>query len=365
MYRTPLYDKLAAIGANMGEYCGAETATSFGDAQAEFAALTGGCGLYDLGWRARFRIAGRDRIRWLNGMVSNNIRELPAGRGNYNFVLNPQGHIQGDLYVYNCGESFLAGTERSQFDHLLALLRRYIIMDQVELTDANDELTALGIQGPQAKQVLGKTELQLASADRTWDSIEALELLEVAWHGHKLLATRMADSRFETYEIWLPPSVAGVLWDELASAGATPVGMDALEMFRVAAGVPRYGLDIGEKVLPQETGQMHALNFSKGCYIGQEIVERIRSRGSVHRSFTGFIVEGPVPSYGAKIKLNDKEVGEVTSALAVPLPNGTSQVFALGYIRREAAQPSTKVEVNGAPATVTPPPFPEVSATAQ
>ena len=100
----------------------------------------------------------------------------------------------------------------------------------------------------------------------------------------------------------------------------TPVGSDALEMYRIARGVPRYGIDLRERDLPQETGQEHALNFSKGCYIGQEIVERIRARGNVHRTFIGFEVEGEPPQPGTKIRANDKDMGEITSAARVPVP---------------------------------------------
>ncbi len=340
------------MGVQTGEYCGAETAVSFGDPRAEFAALVQGCGIYDLGWRATFRISGKDRVRWLNGMVSNNIRDLPAGRGNYNFVLDAQGHIRGDLYVYNLGEYFLAGTECAQLEKLLSLLRKYIIMDQVELTDISHELTAIGVQGPQALKVLGKARFEGPLP-------QPLELIEIAWRGNKLWATRIADERFHTYEIWMPPAEAEGVWDTLVAAGGTPIGMQALEMFRVAAGIPRYGVDIRERDLPQETGQQQALNFSKGCYIGQEIVERIRSRGHVHRTLSGLLVEGSPPAPGAKITLDGKDVGEVTSAIAVPLDSG-ERVLALGYLRREAARPGVSLSVDGAGARLTTLPVPEI-----
>lgn len=299
MSKTPLYEKIASSGARAGEYCGAETSLGFTDPRSEFAALVRGCGVYDLGWRAHFRISGRDRVRWLNSMVSNNIRELPPRRGNYNFVLTPQAHIQGDLYVFNLGDYFIAGTERSQFDKLLALLRRYIIMDKVELTGLDEELTAIGLQGPSAREVLD-------NAGFRGPLPQSMELAESAWRGETLMVTRM-DERFETYEIWLPPAAAFAVWDALIGSGATPVGTETIEMFRVSAGRPRYGLDIRERDLPQETGQLQALSFTKGCYIGQEIVERIRSRGSVHRLFTGLTVQLPLPQQGQKSKLRGKK----------------------------------------------------------
>ena len=378
--RTPLYQKSLAADGRMGEYSGAETALAFAGARQELAALLHGCGVYDLGWRAKFRVSGKDRVRWLNSMVSNNIRDLPSGRGNYNFVLNPQGHIQGDLYIYNCGDWFLADTERAQADKLLNLLRRYIIMDQVELADISDEMTAIGVQGPKAHQLLGQAGLEgplpeppphRAKTGRGGDPAPphraktghggdpVAELIEIGWRNQKLLATRMADQRFAKYELWPPPAGADGVWDALTAVGAKPVGVEALEMFRIAAGIPRYGIDIRERDLPQETGQMQALNFSKGCYIGQEIVERIRSRGSVHRTLVGFTVDGPVPAPGTKVQAGGKDAGEITSALAVPTDNG-DRVLALGYLRREVAKPGTVADLGGVAATVARLPFPEV-----
>ena len=130
----------------------------------------------------------------------------------------------------------------------------------------------------------------------------------------------------------------GELWDALRKAGARPTGTAALNLFRISRGIPQFGVDIRERDLPQETGQTRALNFTKGCYLGQEIVERIRSRGAVHRQFTAFAVEGALPEPGAKIVSGEEnqEVGEITSSAILPLAEGDRPV-ALGYLRREAA----------------------------
>jgi aminomethyltransferase len=351
MSTTALYDKHVQAGGRMGEYCGSETALAFGDPRTELAALLSGCGVYDLGWRACFRITGPDRVRWLNGMVSNNVRDLYPGQGNYNFVLNSQGRIQGDLYVYNRGEDLVAATERPQLAILLPLLRKYIIMDRVELTDISSELSAIGLQGPRAPEIL-------ANAGFAAPLPAALELTQSIWRGHEVWLTRMAGEHFAIYEIWAAPTLIPELWDALVAAGAAPVGMDAREMFRVAAGIPRYGIDIRDRDLPQETAQSQALNFSKGCYIGQEIVERIRSRGSVHRTFAGFVIDGPPPSPGSKVQVDGKDTGEITSALAVPAANaGGCVTLGLGYLRREAAKPGATVNINGMSAQVSDLPF--------
>ncbi|MGA8874136.1 MAG: glycine cleavage T C-terminal barrel domain-containing protein, partial [Candidatus Korobacteraceae bacterium] len=157
--------------------------------------------------------------------------------------------------------------------------------------------------------------------------------------------------QMDSYEIWAAGENAEKVWDGLIAAGAIPVGSDALEMYRIARGVPRYGVDLRERDLPQETGQQHALNFTKGCFIGQEIVERIRARGNVHRTFIGFELEGEPPHPGTKIRANDKDVGEITSAARIPFPNG-ERILALGYLRREAAAPHAVVQIGEKSATV-------------
>jgi folate-binding protein YgfZ len=352
MERTPLYDRLVSAGAQMGEYCGVETSLSFADTRAEYRTLLADCGVYDLGWRAKIVLTGGDRIRWANGMVTNNVRDLPEGKGNYNFMLNAQGRIQADLYIYNMGDHLMVDTEWWQKAKILELFDKFIIMDDVEVADIGERLTAVAVQGPKALEVLRKEGLTIA------DEVEPFKVAQMTWNGIGISVTRMESKIAETYEIWLAAENAPKLWDALIAAGAAPVGMDAIEMFRVAAGVPRYGVDITDKYIPQETEQFHALHFSKGCYLGQEIVERVRSRGAVHRHFTGFKVAGPAPQNGVEAQVDGKKVGEITSALRVPV-NGDEKTLALGYIRKESGEPGTKVQVQGSEAEVHDPPFKE------
>jgi aminomethyltransferase len=325
-----------------------ETALHFGDTNAEFAAITQASGVYDLGWRGKIIATGEDRARWLNGMVTNNIKDLPLNRGNYNFLLNAQGRIQGDMYVYDRGEYLLIDSDRSQIEHLIKTLEHFIIMDDVELTDSSEKITSLGLQGPQSAEILKSIGIDP-------NCPEPFAVCDVTWNGIGISVTRMANEEFLTYEIWLAPDYAAKLWDALVTAGAKPTGTDAIEKFRVLAGVPKYGVDIRDRDLPQETEQQQALNFTKGCYIGQEIVERIRSRGNVHRMFTGFVLNGAADR-GSKVAVSDKEVGELTSVAIVPL-NASDKLLALGYIRREAGVPGAQVKVGETTAVVTPLPF--------
>jgi aminomethyltransferase len=237
----------------------------------------------------------------------------------------------------------------------LATFDHYIIMDDVTVTNL-ENVTALAISGPGTRQVLRAAGIEVPEA-RPLQVVEAKCTCQCECT--TCTAVRGEDAAHESYEVWLAGADVRKTWDALVQHGATPVGFEALELQRVAQGIPLYGVDIGERDLPQETEQMRALNFSKGCYIGQEIVERIRSRGSVHRKFTGFIVEGPESvAAGTKISVNDKEVGEITSVASVPLALGEKTV-ALGYIRREQAAPGQRVAIGTSAATVTELPLPD------
>jgi folate-binding protein YgfZ len=340
MSATALQERLVASGGQLAGYSGAETAAVFSDAASEFRALRESCGVYDLGWRAKIILTGEDRVRWLNGMVTNNIKDLATGFGNYNFALNAQGRIQGDLYAYQRPDDILIDTERAQLAKLLEMFDHFIIMDDVEVFDAGDRLTAIGVQGPQAGDILRKAGVELPA-------VEPMQFKEIEWQGIALTVTRMADSHANTYELWLAPENAGKLWDALLAAGAVPVGTLALEIFRTVLGVPKIGTDIRERDLPQETGQVQALNFTKGCYLGQEIVERIRSRGNVHRTFGGFLLHGSEPERGVKLTAEGKEVGELTTVNRIPRSAGKAALVALGYIRREALDRKATIEYQG------------------
>ena len=358
MLSTTLHDHLVSLGSRLGHYCGAETPASFGDTAREFEALRTGAGVFDLGWHGTIVLTGSDRQRWLNGMVTNNTRDLPLNRGNYSLVLNAQGRIQGDLTAYNRGEYSLIVTDADQLEKLKGFFDKYIIMDDVEVADVSEKLTAIGIAGPKSSEILSKTGFSLP------DLLPG-EVVDLDWHNIGISVARGLGDRGESYEIWFAPDNANAIWDALIASGATPAGYEALEWLRTVYGIPRYGIDMTERYLPQETGQDRALHFAKGCYLGQEIVERIRSRALLHRGFAGFIVDGPAPASGTPIMRGDKQVGEITtsaeipvgSAGASPAPKNPTSTFALGYIRTESSAPGTEVRINEARATVSALPF--------
>ncbi|HYM05462.1 MAG TPA: glycine cleavage T C-terminal barrel domain-containing protein [Terriglobales bacterium] len=326
--------------------------TDDGDVRSEFQALISASGVYDLGSRARISLTGSDRVRWLNGMVTNNIRDLEPGRGVYAFLLNPQGHILGDLYAYNRGESLLVDTEQAQVEKIIAVFDKYIIMDDVEVANISEQTTTIGIAGPKSRQVMLAAGLEIPE-------LAPLQFAEISWQQARVTLVRGDNPSVESSELWVAPGENERVHEALVKAGAEPVGTTALEQLRIAAGIPRYGVDIRERDLPQETEQDRALNFSKGCYVGQEIVERIRSRGQVRRKFTGFEIDGPLPAAGTKVQVDGKDAGEITSAASLPVAGGNRPV-ALGYIRREFAAPGKPVDAGGSAAAVAKLPFAEI-----
>lgn len=315
------------------------------DSRRELTALVAGCGIHRSN-HALFSITGRDRVRWLNGMVTNNIRDLAPGNGVYAFVLNAQGHILGDLYVFNLGENLAAELDKAQSESLLKILRRYIIMDKVEIADLSSEKTVINVTGPKSGDVLAAIGLAA--------ELGFLQFSNSNWNGIEVTLVRGDNSYFSSYEIWISGDQAEALLHALKTAGAELVGNDALETFRILCGIPRFGQDIRERTLPQETGQDRALNFNKGCYIGQEIIERIRARGNVHRTFVGFEIEANAPARGTKIQVKGKDVGEITSVMSAPFKH---KRLALGYLRKEVMESGEALSAGDAVVKPRPLPF--------
>ena len=316
----------------MEAHRGAKTPLQFTGAGPELRALVEDAGVFDLGYRTFLRATGKDRVRWLNGMITQAVKFMVPGQTGYTLVLNPQGRIQGDGDVY-CFEDFLLlETDRFQAEPLLTHLRRFIIMDDVRLDELDAATTAIGIAGPRAAGILqslggGVPEAEHFGTTRLAD----LEVRLV--RGYSPIVPK--------FEIHVAAEQVLILWKALIRAGATPCGVAATEDLRVFEGLPQYSVDFGDRQLPQETNLQRALNFTKGCYIGQEIVERIRSRATVHRSLRQFELHGTAPRLqpGEKIELRagDAAAGELTSVARIEL-EGVHKTLALGIARVEALE---------------------------
>jgi folate-binding protein YgfZ len=267
-------------------------------------------------------------------MVTNGVETLPDKTGAYNLVLNAQGRIQGDLFVWRSGDELDLEITAEQSEALLTHLDRFIIMDDVEMTPLTSQ-SALGITGPHAETLLNKLGLpvppELASANSLVGEIP-------------VRLFRSYGTVVPHYTLWVAIEQIPTLWQTLLAAGVTPVGAASLETLRIVEGIPAYGIDIQSRDLAQETGQDRALSFTKGCYLGQEIVERIRSRGQVHRHLRALELTPndplEIPSAGAELRIagspaDAKPAGALTSVATLQL-NGAHRIFAIGMIRAEA-----------------------------
>ncbi len=327
---TPLAGRLSASEGKM--HRGALTPLRFTAPPAELQALLEGAGIFDLGYRAWLRATGKDRVRWLNGMITQAVKSMTPGQTGYTLVLNAQGRIQGDGDVSCFEDSLLLETDRFQAERLLSHLRRFIIMDDVKLEVLDAAGTAIGIAGPRAATILEK----LGGSVPEPDTFRTAQLA-----GIDVTLVRVWSLVVTKVEIRVASERVLELWNALAEAGATPCGTAALEDLRILEGTPQFDVDFSDKHLPQETNLQRALNFTKGCYIGQEIVERIRARATVHRSLRQFELHGEAPGLGEKIELRAGEaaVGELTSVARIELP-GLRKTLALGVARVEALEKS-------------------------
>jgi folate-binding protein YgfZ len=316
----------------------AQTTEAPSEAVAGLDALLHRAGIGSIEHTGWLRVTGEDRVRWLNGMVTNSIQSLAPGEGCFNFVLNAQGRIQADATVFALPGALLI--ETSDAARLATLLDRFIIMDDVELTPL--ALDGLLVAGPHALSIVQNLGVATTS------STTALNLQQTFYHSAPVNLIQAYSPLVPRYEIWGEPETIAQIEAELASI--PQAGPEALEALRLLEGTPRYGVDIRERELPQETGQTRALHFAKGCYLGQEIVERIRSRGAVHRIFSGFTLTGDLPLPGTALEAEGKPVGEITSAASIPLASGAVQI-ALGYIRREALERNLPIAYAGGSAT--------------
>jgi folate-binding protein YgfZ len=342
---TPLAAALAPDAGRKLEltgYRGVLTPQHLDAAGAETDALLHGAAVHDLGWLRRVAVRGEDLFRWLSGMVTNAVETLPENSGTYNLILNAQGRIQGDAHVWRTGDRLELEFAADQIEALMAHLDRFIIMDDVELAPL-PELTALGISGLGATAIL--TTLGLPAP------VEELSGQTGTLDGVAIRVERGYGPATPHFYLWVAAESVLPVWQTIVEAGAKPVGAAAIETLRIAEGIPAYGIDIQSRDLAQETSQMRALSFTKGCYLGQEIVERIRSRGQVHRHLRSLEIipanaGDDLPSAGTELQLAGKPAGTLTSVAALTSlpalqldgtqPSGARRIFAIGMVRAEA-----------------------------
>ena len=287
----------------------------------------------DLSSRGKIRVTGDDRARLLHAMSTNSVKDLPEGGGVYLFFLNEKGRIQADAYLYNFGDDMLLDTEPETAEKVRAHLDRYIIADDVDLNDETNSWAAIGLEGPASVETA--TELGICVPENKYGVQE--------WGSG--FVTRAAGSGTDGLRIFVPAAEKEKLVQHLQGAGIPEASAADARTVRIENGTPRYGEEITDRFLVQETQALHAVHFNKGCYLGQEIVERVRSRGQVHRLLTPVRIEGStVPEPGTKLSAGGADVAEIVSAAYSP---EIGHVVALAYVRTEAVHNRPEMKVSG------------------
>jgi folate-binding protein YgfZ len=343
MRSLPLHEFHQAAGAAFIEVNGQEVVAHYGDWLAEYAALRQGAGALDLSFRGRLCALGADAQRFLNGQVTNNVKDLQIGEGCYAALVSAKGRLQSDLNVYRLENEMLLDFEPGLSEFVAQRLEKFIIAEDVQVRDAAAHYGLLSVQGPKAAEVVGGLSPRFVVPPKPMAVTKAEEppFGEIYLTYHPRLRTPGCD-------LFVPVAAMKEVAAELKDRGARLCGWQALETARVEAGIPRFGADMDETNLAPEALDTRAISYSKGCYIGQEVIARIRTYGQVARSLRGLRLGGQekdLPARGAKLFLGEKEAGHITSAVWSP---ALQAIIALGFVRREANQTGRELELRTA-----------------
>ncbi len=334
----PLAKLHQRLGAVLGTVDGGATAAPlrYGPVAGEVRALREGCGLVDRSWSGRLELLGADRHRFLNAYVTCEVKGLEPGEGAYGFFTNPKGGILSDVVVLVHEDRLWLQLPPGQESPVAAHLRKYVLADRVEVRPLEDMLP-LSLLGPRAAEAL-ETELPPAG---DWRHVRARV------HGTEVALQRTGRLGAEAYTLWVSASIADHLMERLLEVpGVVPAGFEALEVLRTEAGLARFGRDFGPENFPQETGaEEAAVSYTKGCYLGQEVVARIHYRGGVQKTLKGLDFGfGPAPEPGAPLLHDGREAGKATTVVdsaALGRPIG------LAILHRRAAEPGTRLDLPG------------------
>jgi folate-binding protein YgfZ len=325
------------LGARFAELNGAPVVNDYGDWLAEHAALRETAGVLDLSFRSRICLVGADRSRFLHGQVTNDVKKLRPGEGCYAAITTAKGKMESDLNIFALADELLLDFEPGLTEKISTRLEKFIVADDVQIVDAAPQYGLLSVQGPQADAVVRALGLFAEIPAQPLASVKISD----ATLGEIYLANnpRLGTSGFD---LFVPNNSLGAVADKLIAAakqtGGRASGWQAFETTRIEAGIPRFGADMDETNIPLECGiKSCAITYTKGCYIGQEVINRIHSVGHVNRELRGLRLADDLktlPQRADKLVHAGKEVGQVTSAVKSPVFGN----IALGYVRREANQ---------------------------
>ncbi len=331
-----LNDVHRAEGAVFGESSGWLVPLRYGDPIAEHGAVMGAAGLLDRSMVGKVVVTGRDRATFLQGMLSNDIKALQPGQGCPAAFLDAHGKVVSLLAVYVLEDRILLELPAGSTEKFLQTIDKFLISEKAYFEAADDAYVVLSVQGPGAE----KTLAGLAGACL---AAELYSHQEVSIAGAPVRIARRNHAVTPGFDCWTAAAHGPALWKAMREAGGVRVGAEAAEVLRVEAGLPAFGADVDESLILPETRLDQLVSYTKGCYIGQETVARVKYRGHVNRGLSGLVVDGEqVPAPGDVVVAEDKEVGRVTSAVrSVAL----GKPIALGYVRREHFEPGSVVAV--------------------
>jgi folate-binding protein YgfZ len=333
----------------MGEWFGCSLPNEFTDWRSEYGFARNSVALIDKNYRAYLSLTGPDRVRYLNAVLTNNIKDLRAGQGNVSLLLNPHGHILAEIETYALPDSLFCVSYAMIRARLVEVIEKYIIMDDVTLADQTDRFATLALEGPSAAGVVREVfSVDIAILDELSfcdGSVSSIPCRIVKRSPGGVAGAEFVVERDKATSLWQ------ILLEAVRKHGGGPMGYKALSALRLEMGVPWFGYDFGEKQIPHEAGlQDSHISYTKGCYTGQEIVERVRSRGHVNKQRVELIFTGEsVPEPGAPLTMDGKEVGYITRAAQVLEPQRT---IGMGYVRKEGSALGITLEWAGGTATV-------------
>ena len=290
--------------------------------------------------RAQIGVAGKDRASYLQGLLTNDIPSLTAGSGCYSAWLTPHGRMLTDLHLFESGDMMLLDVPAAQLQPTLERLDQFLFSEDVQLADLSGSLAGVWVHGPEAAAVVAATIEGLEAPSRWSDYRNA----RGTFAGEPIVAARVDQLGVPGFVLYVALAHAPALVSALDAAGAPAADSAALEAARLEAGYPVFGVDMTEDTIPLEAGiEQRAISFTKGCYVGQEVIIRVLHRGGgrVARRLVALRVEGSPPPAGAKLFAAEREVGAVTSAAQSP----RFGALALGYVHRDFVAPGTALSV--------------------
>jgi folate-binding protein YgfZ len=349
MASSSLHEYHQSLGARFTTVNGCEFVADYGDWRREHTALRATAAVIDLSARGRLCLTGADRVRFLNGQVTNDVKALATGEGCYAVLINAKGRMQSDLFVYQLPEELLLDFEPGFSVQVAARLEKYVIADDVQVVDAAPHYGLLSVQGPKASAVVNALALGVELPTKKPLSSVSVQDADA---GDLYL---MNQSRVGTggFDLFIPVGALAAVADKLIFAakalGGGACGWTALETARIEAGLPRFGVDMDDTNLPPEAGiEAPAISYTKGCYTGQEVIARIRTYGQVAKALRGLRLADDLPSLparGDKLVHGGKEVGHVTNAVWSPALKAN---IAFGYVRREHHAVGTELVLRSA-----------------